>query len=101
MNNFFGKVTFQILHQNLPPRGATQIYRCAHTLELAPVPCDREGALRVREADPRAHQREALDFLLLLQRVVVSSEQELHIRKTRKRGSFSVRHVKRVSCLGV
>ena len=44
-------------------------------LELAPVPCDREGVLGVREADPRARQRE--DFLLLLQRVVVSSEQEL------------------------
>ena len=27
-------------------------------LELAPVPCDREGALGVREADPRARQRE-------------------------------------------
>ena len=45
-------------------------------LELAPVPCDHEGALGVREADPRARQR-FLDFLLLLQRVVVSSEQEL------------------------
>ena len=52
------------------------------------VPCDREGALGVREADPRARKRDLLlllqrvavsspDFLLLLQRVVVSSEQEL------------------------
>ena len=43
-------------------------------VELAPVPCDREGALEVREADPRAR----LDFLVLLQRVVFCSEQELY-----------------------
>ena len=40
------------------------------------VPSDSEGALGVREADLRARQRE-VDFFLLLQRVVVSSEQEL------------------------
>ena len=40
------------------------------------VPSDREGARGVREADLRARQR-SLDFFLLLQRVVVSSEQEL------------------------
>ena len=31
---------------------------CTAIIELAPVPCDREGALRVREADPRAGQCE-------------------------------------------
>ena len=46
-------------------------------LELAQFPVTTKGRLGVREADLRARQRDSLDFLLLLQRVVVSSEQEL------------------------
>ena len=46
-------------------------------IELAQFPVTGRGRLGVRKADLQALQRLSLDFLLLLQRVVVSSEQEL------------------------